>query len=121
MPDPRAQQVLDVRALLAQALGAADAAVESARRRHLAAVERRDRIAAAAEKQKVKLALARDSRLRDIDHRAHDDLAALAGAAAAAGQAGAPGAAGDPWDRWQPTPGAPGDSAPEPLRRGADA
>ena len=117
MTDTRAQQVLDVRALLAQALGAADAAVEAARRRHVAAVERRDRIAAAAERQKVKLALARDNRLREIDHRAHDDLAALAGAAAAAGQAGAPGAAGDPWDRWQPTPGKPGDSAPE-LRVG---
>jgi hypothetical protein len=117
MADARAQQVLDVRALLAQALGAADAALEAARRRHVAAVERRDRVAAAAERQKIKLAVARDNRLRDIDHRHHDDLAALAGAAAAAGQAGAPGAAGDPWDRWQPTPGAPGDSAPE-LRVG---
>src|SRR5918997_6701726 len=117
MPDQRAQQVLDVRALLAQALGAGDAALEAARRRHAAAVERRDRIAAAAERQKAKLAQARDNRLREIDHRHHDDLAALAGAAAAAGQAGAPGAAGDPWDRWQPTPGAPGDPAPE-LRVG---
>ncbi|HET6533415.1 MAG TPA: FtsK/SpoIIIE domain-containing protein, partial [Actinoplanes sp.] len=41
------------------------------------------------------------------------ELAALAGAAAAAGRAGAPGAAGDPWDRWQPTPGRPGEAAPE--------
>ena len=104
MPSPRAQQVLDVRAALAQALGAADTALEAAERRHLAAAERRDRVAAAAERQKVKLAAARDRRLREIDARQHDDLAALAGAAAAAGQAGAPGAAGDPWDTWQPTP-----------------
>jgi hypothetical protein len=117
MPSPRAQQVLDVRAALAQALGAADTALEEAERRHLAVLERRDRVAAAAERQKVKLAAARDRRLREIDARHHDDLAALAGAAAAAGQAGAPGAAGDPWDTWQPTPARPGESAPE-LRTG---
>ena len=117
MPDPRNQQVLDIRAALAEALGAAEAELETARRRHLATIERRDRIAAAAERQKIKLAIARDNRLREIDQRQHDDLAALAGAAAAAGQAGAPGAAGEPWDRWQPTPGGPGESAPE-LRVG---
>jgi len=117
MPDPRNQQVLDVRAALAQALGAADAALAEAQRRHLAAVERRDRVVAAARRQKAKLAQARDNRLREIGDRRHDDLAALAGAAAAAGQAGAPGAAGEPWDRWQPTPGGPGESAPE-LRVG---
>ena len=117
MPDSQNQQVLDVRAALAQALGAAEAALEAAERRLVAMVERRGRVAAAAERQKAQLALARDQRLRDIDQRHHDDLAALAGAAAAAGQADAPGAAGDPWDRWQPTPAGPGESAPE-LRVG---
>ncbi|GLZ00544.1 FtsK/SpoIIIE domain-containing protein [Actinoplanes sp. NBRC 103695] len=117
MPDPLAQQALDVRSALAQALGAADVALTEARQRHIAAVERRDRVAAAAERQRVQLALARDNRLRDIAHRHHDDLAALSGAAAAAGQTEAPGAAGDPWETWQPTPGMPGDTAPE-LRIG---
>ena len=117
MPDPLAQQALDVRSALAQALGAADVALTEARQRHVAAVERRDRVAAAAERQRVQLALARDNRLRDIAHRHHDDLAALSGAAAAAGQTEARGAAGDPWETWQPTPGMPGDTAPE-LRIG---
>ena len=117
MPDARNQQILDVRALLAQALGAADAALAAARERHRVAAERLDRVRAAADRQKARLAEVRDNRLREIDQRQHDDLAALAGAAAAAGQAGAPGAAGDPWDRWQPSPGGPGESAPE-LRVG---
>jgi len=111
MPDPRTQQILDVRALLAQALGAADAALAAARERQRAAAERLDRVRVAADRQKARLAQVRDNRLREIDRRQHDDLAALAGAAAAAGQAGAPGAAGDPWDRWQPTPGVAGGPA----------
>jgi hypothetical protein len=104
MPDSTAQQVLEIRAGLAHALGAATNALDTAQRRLLAAVERRDRIAAAAEAQKVKLAVERDRRLLEIDHRHHDDLAALAGAAAAAGRAAAPGAAGSPWESWAPTP-----------------
>ena len=74
-------------------------------------------MAAAADRQKVKLALARDQRLREIDLRQHDDLAALAGAAAAAGQAAAPGAAGDAVGPLAADPGRPGESAPE-LRVG---
>jgi DNA segregation ATPase FtsK/SpoIIIE, S-DNA-T family len=117
MPDSTAQQVLDVRAGLAHALGAAQNALDTARRRLLSAVERRDRVAAAAEVQKVKLAVERDRRLREIDHRHHDDLAALAGAAAEAGRRGAAGAAGAPWSAFQPAPAAPGAAAPE-LRVG---
>jgi S-DNA-T family DNA segregation ATPase FtsK/SpoIIIE len=117
MPDSRARQILDVRAALSHALGAADAALAAAQQRHRAAVERRDRVAAAAERQKVKLAMQRDRRLHEIDLRHHDDLAALAGAAAAAGVARAPGAAGAGWADWRPTPGRPGDPAPE-LRVG---
>ncbi|GAB1641168.1 FtsK/SpoIIIE domain-containing protein [Krasilnikovia sp. MM14-A1259] len=104
MPESSTQQVLDVRAGLAHALGAAQTALDAARQRHLAAVERRNRVAAAAETQKIRLAVERDTRLRDIDHQHHDDLAALAGAAADAGHRGAPGAAGDPWPGWTPTP-----------------
>ncbi|BFU44168.1 FtsK/SpoIIIE domain-containing protein [Krasilnikovia sp. MM14-A1004] len=107
MAESTTQQVLDVRAGLAHALGAAQSALDAARHRHLAAVERRNRVAAAAEAQKVRLAVERDTRLRDIDHQHHDDLAALAGAAADAGRRGAPGAAGAPWPDWAPTPGVP--------------
>jgi len=114
MPDAAAQQVLDIRAGLAHALGAAANDRDTARGRLVAAVERRDRIAAAADAQKVKLAVERDRRLLEIDHQHHDDLAALAGAAAAAGRRAAPGAAGSGWDAWTPTPG---DVAPE-LRVG---
>ncbi|MCA2218775.1 FtsK/SpoIIIE domain-containing protein [Jidongwangia harbinensis] len=117
MPDSRAEQILDVRAALSHALGAAQAALEAAHQRHRAAVEHRDRVAAAAERKKVKLALQRDRRLHEIDLRHHDDLAALAGAAAAAGVASAPGAAGTAWPDWRPTPGRPGGPAPE-LRVG---
>jgi S-DNA-T family DNA segregation ATPase FtsK/SpoIIIE len=117
MPDQTAQQVLEVRAALAQALGAADAALAAAQRRHLATVERRDRIRAAAERQKVRLAVERDKRLREIEHEHHDSLGALAGAAAEAAARSAPGAAGAPWDGWRPTPGGAGDPAPE-LRAG---
>jgi hypothetical protein len=117
MPDSTAQQVLEVRAALAQALGAADAAWETAQRRHLATVERRDRIVAAARQQKVKMAAERDRRLREIAHQHRDNLATLAGAAAEAGRRSAPGAAGAPWDGWRPAPGVPGEPAPE-LRVG---
>jgi hypothetical protein len=112
------QHVLEVRAALSQALGAADAALAEAQRRHRAARERRDRVAAAADARKVKLAGERDRRLREIDEAHHDDLAALAGAAAAAAVRSAPGAAGTPWERWQPTtPARPGEPVPE-LRVG---
>ena len=117
MPDSTAQQVLEVRAALAQALGAADAALAAAQRRHLATVERRDRVVAAARQQKAKLATERDRRLREIAHQHRDNLATLAGAAAEAGRRSAPGAAGALWGGWRPTPGGPGDPAPE-LRVG---
>jgi S-DNA-T family DNA segregation ATPase FtsK/SpoIIIE len=117
MPDSTAQQVLEVRAALAQALGAAEAALETARRRHAAARDRRDRVIAAAGRQKQKLAAERDGRLREIDERHRADLAALAGAAADAGRRSAPGAAGDPWNCWRPTPGRAADPVPE-LRVG---
>ncbi|MDT5043069.1 MAG: hypothetical protein QOE51_4054 [Actinoplanes sp.] len=105
MPDSTAQQVLDVRAALAHALGAAGDALDEARRRLTAAAERRDRIIAAAEAHRVRLGTERDKRLREIDRKQHDDLAALAGAAATAGRTAAPGAAGEPWPAWSATPG----------------
>src|SRR5690242_8191960 len=113
MPDSTAKQVLEVRAALAQALGAAEAALETARRRHAAARERHERVVAAAGRQKQKLTAERDARLQEIDERHRADLAALAGAAADAGRRSAPGAAGDPWDCWRPTPGRAADPVPE--------
>jgi DNA segregation ATPase FtsK/SpoIIIE, S-DNA-T family len=113
MPESTIQRVLDIRAALAQARGAADAAVAAAERRHLATVERRDRVAAAAGQQRVKLAAERDRRLREIEQQHRSDLAALAGTVAEAGQRSAPGAAGADWAAWQPTAGRPGEPAPE--------
>jgi S-DNA-T family DNA segregation ATPase FtsK/SpoIIIE len=117
MPDQKSQQVLEVRAALAQALGAADAALDDAEQRHRAAVERRDRLLAAAERQRLRLAGERDRRLRDIEYQQHDALGSLAGAAAEAAARSAPGAAGATWPGWHRTPGAPGQPAPE-LRVG---
>jgi DNA segregation ATPase FtsK/SpoIIIE, S-DNA-T family len=117
MPNAIAQQVLEVRGALAQALGAADGLLAAAQDRYLAAVTRRDRVVAAARQQKVKLAAERDRRLREIGHQHRENLAMLAGATAAAGRRSAPGAAGDPWDAWRPSPGGAGEPAPE-LRLG---
>jgi S-DNA-T family DNA segregation ATPase FtsK/SpoIIIE len=113
MPESTTQRVLEIRAALAQARGAADAALDAARRRHLATVERRDRVAAAAGQQRARLAAERDRRLREIDQQYRSDLAALAGTVAEAGERYAPGAAGAGWADWRPTPGRPGAPAAE--------
>ncbi len=102
MPDQTMQQVQKVREALAQALGAADAALETARTRHVAAAERFERVKAAAERQRVTLAVERDKRLREIDHERHDQLRALAAAAADTAARSAPGAAGALWETWAP-------------------
>ncbi len=104
MPDQTIQQVQKVREALAQALGAADAALETARTRQGAAGERFERVKAAADRQRVTLAVERDKRLREIDHERHDRLQTLAAAAAGAAGPSAPGAAGAPWDTWRPGP-----------------
>jgi S-DNA-T family DNA segregation ATPase FtsK/SpoIIIE len=117
MPDSTAQRVLEVRAALAQALGAAAAALEDARRRQAAAVDRRDRLVAAAEQHRARLATERDRRLHEIEQQRQERFGALADDAAQAAARSAPGAAGTPWAHWRPTPGGPGDPAPE-LRVG---
>ena len=117
MPNQRAQQVLEVRAALAQALGAADAALQQAEQHLHAARQRRDRVLAAEQRQRARLAGERDKRLRDIEYQQHDSLGSLAGAAADAAARSAPGAAGAPWQLWRPTPGDVGEAAPE-LRVG---
>ncbi|WP_433292769.1 FtsK/SpoIIIE domain-containing protein [Actinoplanes sp. CA-030573] len=104
MAESTAQQVMDIRAGLSHALGAAGNALTAAREAHEAARERRERVVAAAIARRRKVAEARDARLREIDERSRRDLAALAEAAASAADRAAPGAAGDPWDDWQPTP-----------------
>ncbi|MGX6603804.1 FtsK/SpoIIIE domain-containing protein [Micromonosporaceae bacterium Da 78-11] len=110
MAESTAQQVMDVRAGISHALGAAAGELQEARDAVAAATERRERVVAAAIARRRKLATARDERLHEIDERHRADLAALGGAAVGAAHRAAPGAAGDPWSDWQPTP----------LDRGAD-
>ncbi|MEV4345647.1 FtsK/SpoIIIE domain-containing protein [Actinoplanes sp. NPDC049596] len=104
MAESTAQQVMEIRAGLSHALGAAAIALDRARGAHAAAVERRRRLGAAAETRLRKIDSARDARVAEIDQQHKADLAAYAGAAAAAADRAAPGAAGDPWDDWQATP-----------------
>lgn len=104
MAESTAQQVMDIRAGLSHALGAAATALDRARQEHAAAAERRRRLTAAARQRRGKVAEARDARLVEIDRRHEDDLAAYAEAAASAADRAAPGAAGDPWDDWQAAP-----------------
>jgi hypothetical protein len=105
MPETRPERVLEVRAALSHALGAAQTALQEARARHEAAAERLTRVRQAAAQGRIRLAAERDRRLVEIDHQQHDDLAALAGAAASAAAERAPGAAGADWTGWAPTPG----------------
>ena len=104
MAESTAQQVMDIRAGISHALGAAAIALDRARGAHAGALERRRRIDAAAEARRDKIAAARDARLAEIDEQHRTDLAAYAEAAAGAADRAAPGAAGDPWDDWQATP-----------------
>jgi S-DNA-T family DNA segregation ATPase FtsK/SpoIIIE len=104
MADSTAQQVMDVRAGLSHALGAAATAMQEAQDAAAAVARRRERVIAAVAARRRKLAAARDERLREIDDRHRADLAAYAEAAAGAAHRAAPGAAGDPWTDWQPTP-----------------
>ncbi|RSM64427.1 cell division protein FtsK [Actinoplanes sp. ATCC 53533] len=117
MPDSKAQQVVEVRAALSHALGAADDTLEAAQRAYEAAVTRRARVVAAARERRIRLAGERDKRLREIDEQHDRDLAALAGAAAETALVAAPGAAGLPWAQWRPTPAGTQVPAPE-LRVG---
>src|SRR5690348_9386840 len=104
MSESTTQQVMDIRAGLSHALGAAETALAAAREAYAVAVERRERVVAAAIARRDRVGETRDARLREIDQRHRHDLAAYAEAAAAAADRAAPGAAGDPWDDWQPTP-----------------
>ena len=117
MPDSRAQQVIEVRAALSHALGAAEDALGAAQAEFEAAVLRRARVVAAARERRIRLKGERDKRLREIDEKHEQDLAALAGAAAETAHAAAPGAAGLPWSRWRQTPAGTQVPAPE-LRVG---
>ncbi|MFF5288213.1 FtsK/SpoIIIE domain-containing protein [Paractinoplanes globisporus] len=104
MAESTAQQVMDIRAALSHALGAAANALAGAQAAHEAAAERRERVVAAAIARRKKVAETLDARLHEIDDQHRRDLSAFAGAAAGAADRAAPGAAGDPWDDWQPTP-----------------
>jgi hypothetical protein len=104
MADSTNQQVLDVRAGLSHALGAATTSLRDAQEDREKAVARLRRVISAATARRDKVATARDERLREIDERHRTDLAAYAEAAANAANRAAPGAAGDQWTDWQPTP-----------------
>ena len=104
MNESTTQQVMDIRAGLSHALGAATTALERARAEHAAAVARRRRVADAVTARLGRVGAAKDKRLREIDQLHRSDLAAYAEAAAAAADRAAPGAAGDPWDDWQAHP-----------------
>src|SRR4051812_6034119 len=78
MAESTAQQVMDIRAGLSHALGAATNALDRAREAHAAARERRRRVGEAAGARRRKIAEARDARLREIDQRHNDDLAEYA-------------------------------------------
>ncbi|GIF26886.1 hypothetical protein BJ973_003526 [Actinoplanes tereljensis] len=114
MSESTTQQVMDIRAGLSHALGAAENALAAAQSDYETAIERRERVVQAAIARRQNVAEARDQRMREIDEQSRDDLAAFAEAAARAADRAAPGAAGDPWDDWQPSPL---DTAPE-LRVG---
>ncbi|WP_213010979.1 FtsK/SpoIIIE domain-containing protein [Paractinoplanes toevensis] len=114
MSESTTQQVMDIRAGISHALGAAENALTAAQSAYEAAIERRERVVQAAIARRRNVAEARDQRMREIDEQSRDDLAAFAEAAARAADRAAPGAAGDPWDDWQPSPL---DTAPE-LRVG---
>ncbi|GIF15927.1 FtsK/SpoIIIE domain-containing protein [Actinoplanes teichomyceticus] len=104
MAESTKQQVMEIRAALSHALGTAENALESARHEEGVAAARWERVNAAAESRRRKLAAARDERLRSIQEWHDTELAALAGAAAGAADRAAPGAAGEPWPSWEATP-----------------
>jgi len=104
MAESTAQQVMDIRAALSHALGAAEETLAAAQEAYAVAGERRERVVAAAIARRKKVAETLDTRLHEIDDRHRKDLAAFAEAAASAADRAAPGAAGDPWGDWQPTP-----------------
>lgn len=115
MPDSPAQQVVEVRAALSHALGAASDEFRAAEAGHRAALERRDRVVHAAGQRRERIAEERDKRLRQIDEERDREHAKLADAAIETARIAAPGAAGLRWERWQPTPQ--GSAAPAPELR----
>ncbi|WP_067507035.1 FtsK/SpoIIIE domain-containing protein [Actinoplanes sp. TFC3] len=117
MPESAAQQVVEVRAALSHALGAAMGSLRAAQQEHENAVTRRGRVVAAARERRARLAHERDKRLHEIDEEHDHNLAELAGAAAETAALAAPGSAGLPWSQWTPTPARSGSPAPE-LRIG---
>ncbi|GIE31543.1 cell division protein FtsK [Actinoplanes italicus] len=104
MAESTKNRVIEIRAGLSQALGAAQAALERALDARKAAEARYRRIVAAAAARRRKLAAARDERIHEIESWHDTELSALAGAAAGAADRAAPGAAGEPWHSWEPTP-----------------
>jgi hypothetical protein len=104
MAESTKHRVMEIRAGLSHALGAAQIALARAHEAREAAEARYRRMVTAATARRRKLAAARDERIHEIDAWHDTELAALAGAAAGAADRAAPGAAGEPWHSWEPTP-----------------
>ncbi|GAA1619848.1 FtsK/SpoIIIE domain-containing protein [Actinoplanes couchii] len=104
MAESTKNRVMEIRAGLSHALGAAQIALARAQDAAEAAEARYQRVKAAAGARRRKLAAARDERTVEIDAWHDGELAALAGVAAAAADRAAPGAAGEQWHRWEVTP-----------------
>ncbi|MEV6346393.1 FtsK/SpoIIIE domain-containing protein [Actinoplanes sp. NPDC051851] len=104
MAESTKHQVMEIRAGLSHALGAAQTALDQARRDEAEAIAANERVAAAALGRKRKLAASHEERLREIDAWHRTELTKLSGAAAGAADRAAPGAAGEAWHSWEPTP-----------------
>ncbi|GAA4971723.1 FtsK/SpoIIIE domain-containing protein [Actinoplanes utahensis] len=104
MAESTRDRVMEIRAGLSHALGAAQIALEQAHEARDAAHARYERVVAAATARRRKLTAARDERIREIGSWHDTELSALVGVAAAAADRAAPGAAGEPWHSWEPTP-----------------
>ncbi|BCJ40411.1 cell division protein FtsK [Actinoplanes ianthinogenes] len=104
MADSTKQQVMEIRAGLSHALGAAETALRRAQHEAAAAAGHLERVSAAAGIRRRKLADTRDKRLRSITEWHDTELSALSGAAAGAADRAAPGAAGELWHSFEATP-----------------
>ncbi|GGN08691.1 hypothetical protein FHR83_002641 [Actinoplanes campanulatus] len=104
MAESTKHRVMEIRAGLSHALGAAQVALQRAQAALEEAEARHRKVGAAATARRRKLAATRDERIREIDAWHDTELAALAGAAAGAADRAAPGAAGEPWHSWEVTP-----------------
>ncbi|HWS33838.1 MAG TPA: FtsK/SpoIIIE domain-containing protein [Actinoplanes sp.] len=104
MAESTKNRVLEIRAGLSHALGAAQIALARAQDTAETARTRYERVLTAATARRRKLAGALRGRTAEIDAWHDGQLSALVGVAAGAAGRAAPGAAGEPWPQWTATP-----------------